>query len=65
MSQPDEGSIAEKEDGAVGGEYNGKEMNDLNGEGDDEKFRGFFSPEVVEKELAELRVSQTNEEGLT
>jgi hypothetical protein len=58
MTQPDEGSIAEKEDGAVGYGEELEEKHVEMGTAPDvvEKERGFFSPKFVDKELAGLGV---------
>lgn len=54
LGGPDEGSIAEKE-GMAGGEKGVEIGNGVEGGG--EKGRGFFSPEIVEKELRSLSAS--------
>lgn len=52
FSRPDEGSIAEKESvGLAAGEKGEKEG------------RGFFSPEIVDKELRSLEAERRDERG--
>jgi hypothetical protein len=67
MSQPDEGSIAEKEYGAGYVEYGEKDGEGTGEDGvevvEEAKDRGFFSPDIVEKELAGLGVMRIDSEG--
>jgi hypothetical protein len=70
MSVPDEGSIAEKENGPSGMEKHDMsqlgEKEVLSSGGMEEKefggSNGFFSPEVVNKELRDIHVAERGEE---
>lgn len=57
-SRPDEGSIAEKEGG--GGAHAGDPLGAIDV---GEKERGFFSPEIVDKELRSLSAGANREEA--